>query len=88
MEELEFWKKAVAEPDLRKVIDQGMYITGTFCIAVLRNMRPCLTELKAIISGPATTQSFKGLLTAGLRKSVIYAAAKVGKWWKSKAKKA
>lgn len=25
MEELDFWKKAVAEPDLRKVIDQGMF---------------------------------------------------------------
>lgn len=48
----------------------------------------CHPELRAIIKGPATTQSLKGLLTAGLRKSVRYAAAKVGKWWKSKAKKA
>ncbi|KAJ9114983.1 hypothetical protein QFC22_005311 [Naganishia vaughanmartiniae] len=65
--EKEFWRKAVAEPDLRKVLDQ---------------------ELQRIIKGPATSQSFKGLLTAGLRKSILYAAAKVGKWWKSKSKKA
>lgn len=28
IEELEFWKKAVAEPDLRKVIDQGELLRG------------------------------------------------------------
>lgn len=67
LEEKEFWRRAVREPDLRKVLDQ---------------------ELQRIIKGPATSQSFKGLLTAGLRKSLRYAAAKVGKWWKSKSKKA
>ena len=29
-------------------------------------------------------QSFKGLLTAGLRKSVVYAGRKMGKWWGAK----
>lgn len=39
------------------------------------------TEIRLIIRSPAIGQSLKGLLTAGLRKSARYAAAKMRKWW-------
>jgi len=38
-------------------------------------------ELKGIVRYPATIQSFKGVMSAGVGKSVRYGAAKVGKWW-------
>jgi hypothetical protein len=40
--------------------------------------------LKGIMARPALNQSLKGLLTAGLRKSVVYAGRKMGKWWNAK----
>ncbi|KAH8084219.1 Mmp37-domain-containing protein, partial [Filobasidium floriforme] len=40
--------------------------------------------LKGIMGKPALRQSFKGLLTAGFSKSMVYAGRKVGKWWKAK----
>lgn len=46
------------------------------------NLRRAIdAEIRLIIRSPAIGQSLKGLLTAGLRKSVRYAAAKVRKWW-------
>jgi translocator assembly and maintenance protein 41 len=44
-------------------------------------------ELRQIIGRPALTQSVKGLLTAGLIKSVRYSAAKVRKWLKGRKQK-
>lgn len=40
--------------------------------------------LKGIMGKTALRQSFKGLLTAGFSKSMIYAGRKVDKWWKAK----
>lgn len=45
-------------------------------------------SISRIIRGPATIQSLKGLLTAGVRKSVIYAGEKVRKWWAGRKEKA
>ncbi|TRM61092.1 mitochondrial matrix Mmp37-domain-containing protein [Schizophyllum amplum] len=36
----------------------------------------------SIVKGPATIQSMKGILSAGLAKSIRYGAAKVSKYWK------
>ena len=41
-------------------------------------------EMRSIVRYPATVQSLKGVVSAGLGKSVRYAAAKVGKWWKGR----
>ncbi|KAF7346337.1 Kinesin-like protein [Mycena sanguinolenta] len=38
-------------------------------------------ELKRIVRYPATVQSFKGIVSAGVGKSMQYSAAKIGKWW-------
>ena len=42
-----------------------------------------LLELTEIVRRPATVQSFKGLVTTGLSKSIRYGSTKVGKWWSS-----
>ncbi|KZT42670.1 mitochondrial matrix Mmp37 [Sistotremastrum suecicum HHB10207 ss-3] len=39
-------------------------------------------ELKNIVRGPATSQSIKGIISAGLGQSIRYSASKVGKWWR------
>lgn len=39
-------------------------------------------EMGNIVRYPATVQSFKGVVSAGLLKSAHYTAAKVGKYWK------
>lgn len=36
-----------------------------------------------IVRYPSTIQSLKGVLTAGVSKSVRYSAEKISKWWKS-----
>ena len=42
-------------------------------------------EIQAVLSGivarSAKSQSLKGILTAGVVKSGVYTAAKIGKWW-------
>ncbi|KAF7299578.1 Kinesin-like protein [Mycena chlorophos] len=38
-------------------------------------------ELKGIVRAPATVQSLKGVLSAGVGKSTRYGLAKMGKWW-------
>ncbi|PPR08162.1 hypothetical protein CVT24_012126 [Panaeolus cyanescens] len=40
-------------------------------------------EMANIVRGPATIQSLKGIVSAGLGKSIKYSSAKIGKWWKS-----
>ncbi|KAK0446705.1 mitochondrial matrix Mmp37-domain-containing protein [Armillaria borealis] len=39
-------------------------------------------EMKRIVRLPATIQTAKGLVSAGIGKSVRYSLAKVGKWWR------
>ncbi|EAU85871.2 hypothetical protein CC1G_02894 [Coprinopsis cinerea okayama7 len=38
-------------------------------------------EMAGIVRGPATIQSVKGIVSAGLGKSIRYSSAKVNKWW-------
>jgi len=38
-------------------------------------------DLRSIVRWPATVQTAKGLVSAGLGKSIKYAVRKVGKWW-------
>ncbi|KAI0786824.1 Mmp37-domain-containing protein [Abortiporus biennis] len=40
-------------------------------------------EVANIVRYPSTVQTLKGVLSAGVGKSVRYTAQKVGKWWKS-----
>ncbi|KAJ3554574.1 hypothetical protein NP233_g12392 [Leucocoprinus birnbaumii] len=42
-----------------------------------------MEEMSRIVRGPATVQSLKGIVTAGVGKSLKYSSAKIGKWWKS-----
>jgi hypothetical protein len=42
------------------------------------------SEMAKIVKGPATMQGLKGLVSAGLGKSLRYGAEKVGKWWTAK----
>ncbi|KAJ8523215.1 hypothetical protein ONZ45_g340 [Pleurotus djamor] len=42
-----------------------------------------LQEISQIVRYPATIQSLKGVVTAGIGKSLRYSAAKIGKWRKS-----
>lgn len=44
-------------------------------------------EVRHIIKRPALTQSVKGLVTAGFRKSVVYSLAKFRKWLAGRARK-
>lgn len=39
-------------------------------------------EMSRIVRGPATVQTLKGIVTAGVGKSVKYGSAKIGKWWR------
>ncbi|KAG9006507.1 Mitochondrial translocator assembly and maintenance protein 41 [Tulasnella sp. JGI-2019a] len=39
------------------------------------------TELRQIVRGPSTVQSAKGVVTAGVGKSLRYGLTKVRKWW-------
>ncbi|KAF9450578.1 Mmp37-domain-containing protein [Macrolepiota fuliginosa MF-IS2] len=39
-------------------------------------------EMSRIVRGPATVQTLKGIMTAGIGKSIKYGSAKVGKWWR------
>ncbi|EDR13781.1 uncharacterized protein LACBIDRAFT_245089 [Laccaria bicolor S238N-H82] len=38
-------------------------------------------EMGKIVRYPATLQSFKGIVSAGIGKSLRYSSAKIGKWW-------
>ncbi|KAJ7600670.1 mitochondrial matrix Mmp37-domain-containing protein [Mycena floridula] len=40
------------------------------------------SEMKKIVAYPATIQTFKGIVSSGLGKSLRYSTAKIGKWWK------
>jgi translocator assembly and maintenance protein 41 len=42
------------------------------------------SEMADIVKGPATMQGLKGLVSAGLGKSLRYGTEKVGKWWTAK----
>lgn len=39
-------------------------------------------EMSRIVRGPATVQTLKGIVTAGVGKSIKYGSAKIGKWWR------
>ncbi|KAH7915846.1 Mmp37-domain-containing protein [Hygrophoropsis aurantiaca] len=39
-------------------------------------------EMSKVVRYPATVQSLKGIVSAGVGKSMRYTTAKVGKWWK------
>ncbi|KAI0345813.1 Mmp37-domain-containing protein [Trametopsis cervina] len=45
------------------------------------------SEIRDIVRRPSTVQSLKGIVSAGMGKSVRYAAEKVGKWRKGSAEK-
>jgi len=44
-------------------------------------------EMSAIVRWPATIQTLKGFLSAGMIKSVRYSTAKIGKWWRGSSAK-
>jgi hypothetical protein len=83
----EFWEKVagVDEADLRAVLSRGERKPCEYKICGRLTDGDFVTAaLKGIMGKPALRQSFKGLLTAGFSKSMVYAGRKVGKWWKAK----
>ncbi|KZP33588.1 Mmp37-domain-containing protein [Athelia psychrophila] len=64
---------------LRRELDQTAYWVK---LAEDKKLPEVLqTEISNIVRGPATIQTAKGVVSAGVVKSVRYAARKVGKWW-------
>jgi translocator assembly and maintenance protein 41 len=73
-----YWIQLASHDKLGDVLTQGkeplLMVTNH-----LRSTR--ITEMNDIVRYPATVQSVKGVVSAGLGKSVRYSAAKVRKWW-------
>lgn len=82
----EFWKRVagVDEGELRGVLSRGEPLPTRVYRWRGVDVLDGLVALKGIMGKPALRQSFKGLLTAGFTKSMVYAGRKVGKWWKAK----
>jgi hypothetical protein len=87
----EFWTRVAGmdEADLREVLNRGEPNLHRIVIGPdeLTDGGPGTAALKGIMGKPALRQSFKGLLTAGFSKSMVYAGRKVGKWWRAKVRR-
>jgi len=79
-DDLEFWRRVAGSEGWRESLGNGE------CERV-QKCADSSTEVRNIIRGPALSQSFKGLVTAGFVKSVIYSTAKIRKWWAGRQKK-
>ncbi|KAH9947581.1 mitochondrial matrix Mmp37-domain-containing protein [Amylocystis lapponica] len=60
--------------------DESMYWTRLAGEEMLPNVLQ--QEMRKIVRYPATVQTAKGLVSAGVGKSLRYTAEKMGKWWK------
>ena len=76
-DEFAFWVKLAGDEQLPEVIGKGEFVLS-LCVAGADDF----AEVAGIVRTPATIQSVKGLVSAGLGKSVKYSAAKIGKYWK------
>lgn len=72
--------KGIAQPE----VDDGTYWMRLAADEKLPNV--LAEEMTKIVRYPATVQSLKGIVSAGLGKSIRYSSAKVGKWWKGSPK--
>lgn len=65
-------------------------ILDAFWLAAVRQAdfeKVVLTAIAQTVKKPAWTQSIKGIYTAGLRRSLKYVFAKIGKWFEGKGEK-
>lgn len=82
-DEAAFWLKVASDDELPTVIDSCKGSPITIGLSQSTEHR-LFTALQDIVRGPATVQSLKGIVTAGVFKSARYSLTKVGKWWKGR----
>lgn len=73
-----FSERGVSE-ELLKEDENAYWLKLTADEEVLRKV--IMEEIGKIVRGPATVQSMKGIVTAGIGKSIKYGTTKIGKWW-------
>ena len=71
-----YWARMAGDRDLADTIHQGA--SATFGVSALYTYKP--TEIRGIVRYPSTVQGLKGVVSAGLGKSIRYAGDKVRKW--------
>jgi len=70
-----------ADPEAKRLSEDEFWLT----VAAQDSLQKVIDEeIRRIIRYPAIAQSAKGFITAGFRKSILYASQKVRKWWNSK----
>ena len=77
-DESAYWLRVAGDKDLPAILSSGMLLHSHCNIPYL-----CFKlEISKIVRYPATMQSLKGIVSAGVGKSARYSVAKVSKWWK------
>lgn len=74
----------VSEDDERVSKKQGGEFEQRIATGLTNIRQEVGTAIKKTVAWPSTTQSLKGLLTAGPVKSWHYLGEKISKWWESK----
>lgn len=77
-EEERFWIRLAADKRLDTLLEGGT----SHSLSCIHPHLSIFTEMKRIVRLPATIQTAKGLVSAGIGKSVRYSLAKFGKWWR------
>lgn len=69
------------DPDANTLSEDDFWLK----VAEQESLRKTINEeIRRIIRYPAISQTFKGFVTAGFRKSIRYGSQKVIKWWNAK----
>lgn len=78
-DESAFWSHVAADPSLPKTIEQGQQ---SFFPPVHRSLLTGFLEVNSIVRHSSTIQTAKGLATAGVGSSLLYAGRKLAKYWR------
>jgi translocator assembly and maintenance protein 41 len=78
-DETAYYLRVAGDPSLADYIQQGDHHYRPAPDSLL--IKAVFSDIRGIVRKPATIQSAKGLLSAGLGSSMRYTAGKVGKWW-------